>query len=72
MFINLLLPIRDPLQAVSCPTWSYVSPCKPDFNPRPIHMGFMVNIVALIQVCLKDIWFPLLLSFHQCLINWLL
>ena len=59
MFINIFLPIHDPLQAVSVPRRSCVSPCKSDFNPRPIRLGFMVNRVVLIQVYLRDVWFPI-------------
>jgi len=41
-------------------------PLKLVFNPRAVHMRFVVDRVALRQVVLPLLWFPLSLSFHQC------
>ena len=48
------------------------SPRKPRFDPRPVHIGFVVGKVALGQFIylfsLKYCGVPLLVSFHQCYI----
>lgn len=39
---------------------------RPGFNPRPIHVRFIVDKVALGQVFLRVLRFPLSVPFHQC------
>ena len=34
-----------------------LSPRKPRTNPRPVHVGFVVDIVELLQVFLRDLRF---------------
>jgi len=43
-------------------------PSRFGFNPRAVHMRFVVDKVALGQVVLPLLWFPPSLSFHQCCI----
>jgi hypothetical protein len=43
-------------------------PSRLGFNPRAVHMRFVVDEVALGQVVLPLLWFPPSLSFHQCCI----
>jgi hypothetical protein len=36
---------------------AHVSPPKSEFDPRPVHVGFMVNKVALVQGFLRVLRF---------------
>jgi hypothetical protein len=38
-------------------------------NPGSVHVRFLVDTVALGQVFLRDVGFPLSISFHWCSIN---
>jgi hypothetical protein len=41
-------------------------PWRPMFSPRPVHVGFVVDEVAMGQIFYEYFSFPLTLSFHQC------
>jgi hypothetical protein len=43
-----------------------LSPPRPRLDPSPINVGFMVGKGALGHVCLRVLWFSMLLSFHLC------
>jgi hypothetical protein len=42
---------------------------RPGFDPGSVHVGFMVDKVALGQVFLRVVGFPLSISFHWCSVN---
>jgi hypothetical protein len=42
---------------------------RPGFDPGSFHVGFVVDKVALGQVFLRVIGFPLSISFHWCSIT---
>jgi hypothetical protein len=42
---------------------------RPKFDPRPVHVRFVVGKVALGQVFLQVYGFPLSVSFHHCSIH---
>jgi hypothetical protein len=44
-------------------------PRKPGFNPGSVHVGFVVDKVALGQVFPEFFSFPLSISFHRCSIT---
>jgi len=41
-------------------------PWRPTFSPRPVHVGFVVDKVAMGQIFYEYFSFPLSVSFHQC------
>jgi hypothetical protein len=43
-----------------------LSPRRPGFNPGSVHVGFVVDKVALGQGFPQVLQFPLSISFHQC------
>jgi hypothetical protein len=47
-----------------------LSPRRPRFDPRPVHLGFVVDKVALGQVFSLVLLFSLSISFYQCSITW--
>jgi hypothetical protein len=42
---------------------------RPGFDPGSVHVGFVVSKVALGQVFLRVVGFPLSISFHRCSIT---
>jgi hypothetical protein len=42
---------------------------RPGFDPGSVHVGFVVDKVALGQVFLRVVGFPLSISFHRCSIT---
>jgi hypothetical protein len=46
-----------------------LSPRRPGFDPGSVHVGFVVDKVALGQVFLRVLGFPLSISFHWCSIT---
>jgi hypothetical protein len=46
-----------------------LSPRRPGFDPGSVHVRFVVDKVALGQVFLRVVGFPLSISFHWCSIN---
>jgi hypothetical protein len=44
---------------------SACSPRRPDFSPSPVHVGFVVDKVALGQVSFRVLRFPAVISFHH-------
>jgi hypothetical protein len=49
-------------------TVTSLSPLKPGFNPRPVHVELAVNKVALGHVFLEVLWFSCVTIIHQCCI----
>jgi hypothetical protein len=47
-------------------TGSILSPQKPGFNLRTVHVGFVVDNVAVERFLSEFFDFLLFLSFHQC------
>jgi hypothetical protein len=48
-----------------------LSPRRPGFDPGSVHVGFMVDKVALGQVFPPEYFgFPLSISFDRCSITW--
>jgi hypothetical protein len=47
-----------------------LSPRRPGFNHGSVHVGFVVDKVALGQVFPEYFGFPLSISFHPCPITW--
>jgi hypothetical protein len=48
-----------------------LSPRRPGFDPGSVHVGFVVDKVALGQVFPPEYFgFPLSISFHRCSITW--
>jgi hypothetical protein len=46
-----------------------LSPRRPGLDPRSVHVRFVVDKVALGQVFLRDVGFPLPILFHWCSIT---
>jgi hypothetical protein len=42
---------------------------RPGFDPGLVHVGFVVDKVARVQVFLQVVGFPLSISFHWCSIT---
>jgi hypothetical protein len=64
----LLMQIMNQCLAMPC-CWHLVaglSPLGPGFIPGPVHVGFILDKVALGHVYSEDCGFPLSVSFHQC------
>jgi hypothetical protein len=47
-----------------------LSPRRSGFDPGSVHLGFLVDKVALGQVFPEYFGFPLSISFHRCSIDW--
>ena len=53
--------------AVPCVTVvTDLSPCRPGFEPRPVHVGFMVDKRNSDMFFFQHFGFPLSASFHNC------
>jgi hypothetical protein len=46
-----------------------LSPRRPEFDPGSVHVGFVVDKLALGQVFPRVLQFPLSISFHRCCIT---
>jgi hypothetical protein len=44
-------------------------PWRPKFSPRPVHVGFVVDKVAMGQIFYEYFSFLLSVPFHQCSIS---
>jgi hypothetical protein len=45
-------------------------PRRPVFDPESVHVGFLVEKVAMGQVFPEYFGFPLSISFHRCSFTW--
>ena len=62
---------REPGAMHSKAVWPcHGSPWRPGYDPGSVHVGFVVDTVALGQVFPEYFGFPLSISFHQCSITW--
>ena len=54
-------------EAMSCLTWLVTSLTsqRHGFDPRQVHVGYLVDKLALKQVFIQTLWFPQSVSFHQ-------
>jgi hypothetical protein len=77
IFVSLSSPWQIPIYYLTLPTPDYIlsnsltrlvtslSPQRSRFDPSSVHVGFMVNTVALEQGFLRVLRFPLSVSLHQ-------
>jgi hypothetical protein len=65
----MALDFASHVLCVSSIPWQLVgelSPRSPEFSPGSIHVGFVVDKVALVQVFFSEVFgFPLSVSFHR-------